>query len=104
MTHFYRGSKGNNDVTFEPKPHEYKIDKNTGMVKPTHGISVFDNPHSLENKGFTPNLLDLASVPKTLQIKQRGSDPHHSEIMPLKSMQIEPYKEALRQIKVKTTD
>jgi hypothetical protein len=81
MTYFYRGSKGNTKVSFEPKPYEYKIDKNTNLVKPTHGISVFDNPESLLKKGFTPNLLDYDSIPKTLQIKQRGNDPHHYEIM-----------------------
>jgi len=89
-------------VTFEAKPHEYKVDKNTGMVKPTHGISVFDNPDRLLSKGFTPYLLNLESVPKTLQIKQRGSDPHHYEIMPRRAMPIEEYKEELRQILVKS--
>ncbi len=102
MALFYRGSKGNANVNFEPRPHEYKINKNTGMVKHRNGISVFDNPDNLEDKGFIPNLLDLESLPKTLQIKQRGRDLHHYEIMPLFLMPLNEYKEALRQIRVKT--
>lgn len=104
MALFYRGSKGNANVNFEPRPHEYKINKNTKMVKPTHGISVFDNPDSLEDKGFIPNLLDSESLPKTLQIKQRGKDLHHYEIMPLFLMPLNEYKDALRQIFVTTLD
>jgi RHS repeat-associated protein len=40
---FFRGSKGSEGVDFTPKPNEYKIDPSTGLVKTSHGVSVFDN-------------------------------------------------------------
>ena len=49
---FYRRTRKGEKPTFEPKPNEYKIDKTTGNVKNTHGVSVFDNPTSVASKGF----------------------------------------------------
>jgi hypothetical protein len=51
---------------------------------------VFDNPQSVSSKGFVPHEVDQATLPKTLQIKQRGSDPAHYEIMPADGANLTP--------------
>ena len=79
---FYRGAKPGDAPSFEPRPNDFKVDPATGAVKPTHGVSVFDNPGSVTSKGFVPHEVDLSSVPPELRIVQRGADPAHFEIMP----------------------
>ena len=59
-------------------------------MKPTHGVSVFDNPQSVSSKGFVPHEVDQATVPDTLQIKQRGADPAHYEIKPAEGANLTP--------------
>jgi RHS repeat-associated protein len=98
---FWRGSKPSETVDFTPKPNEYKIDKSTGLVQNTHGVSVFDNPASVSSKGFTPNEIDMSTVSDKLQIKQRGADLHHYEIMPKNPMMEAEYKLELSKIKCK---
>lgn len=51
-------------------------------MKPTHGLSVFDNPASVSATNRIPYEIDLNSVPNTLQFIQRGLDPSHYEIVP----------------------
>lgn len=73
----------------------------TGFVKPTHGVSVFDNPDSVVSKGFEPHRIDLTSIPSDLQIIQRGNDPHHYEITPRPGTSLLPeeYAALLRRIR-----
>lgn len=97
---YYRGSKPGEPVSFHPKPNEYKIDNFTGMVKTTHGVSVFDNAASVSGKGFTPSQIDMSTVNDTLKIIQRGADPRHYEIVPASPMPLDDYIAALSQIKV----
>lgn len=99
LSSFWRGSKSGEPVSFEPKPNEYKV-KN-GMVQPTHGVSVFNNPESVRSKGFIANEIDMDTVPDTLQIKQRAKDPKHFEVMPKQPMPLDIYKEELGKIKTK---
>lgn len=98
---FFRGSDGRGNVNFTPKPNEYRIDPNTGLVRTTHGVSVFDNAESVLRRGFTPYEIDMNTVSDKLQIKQRGLDPHHFEIMPKSSMPEMEYKAELSKIKCK---
>lgn len=86
---FYRGAKGNANPDFTPKPNEIKVDAE-GFVKPTHGVSVFDNAESVSSKGFTPHKIDQSSVPDSLQIIQRGSDKSHFEITPAPDAKLTP--------------
>lgn len=79
---FYRGAKPGEAPSLEPRPNDFKVDAATGTVKPTHGVSVFDNPGSVTSKGFVPHEVDFASVPPELQIIQRGADAAHYEIVP----------------------
>lgn len=71
------------------------------MVKTSHGLFVFDNPNSVISKGFIPNEILEDSVPDTLKIIQRGSEPKHYEIVPKKTMSVEQYKKELSKIKCK---
>lgn len=80
---------------------EFKVDSTTGLVKPSHGVSVFDNPESVSGKGFVPHELDPESVPRSLKIEQRGRDPKHFENMPREPTRVEQYKEDLSKITVK---
>ncbi|MDR0746520.1 MAG: RHS domain-containing protein, partial [Helicobacteraceae bacterium] len=97
---FFRGAKKGEPVSFKAKPGEYRIDNKTGLVKDTHGVSVFDNPQSVMNKGFDPHKVDMSTVSGDLKIIQRGKDLHHYEIVPSKPMSLEAYQEALSKIKV----
>lgn len=98
---FWRGSTSNQSPDFTPKPNEYKIDIETGLVKNTHGVSVFNNPESVSSRGFFPNEIDLSTIPEDLQIKQRGNDLNHYEIMPKESMELDDYIESLNKIECK---
>jgi RHS repeat-associated protein len=79
---FFRGARPGEDPTFAPRPNEYKVDPATGTVRPTHGVSVFDNPGSVASKGFEPHEVNQSTIPSQLHIIQRGADPHHYEIVP----------------------
>ena len=76
--------------TITPRPNEFKVDGATGNVKPTHGVSVFDNPTSVSSKGFTPHRVDQSTVPENLQIIQRGRDPAHFDITPKPDANLTP--------------
>jgi RHS repeat-associated protein len=79
---FYRGAKPEAAPSLVPRPNDFKVDPKTGFVKDTHGVSVFDNPASVSSKGFVPHRIDQNSIPDSLRIIQRGSDPRHFEIVP----------------------
>ena len=79
---FFRGARPGEDPTFAPRPNEYKVDPATGTVRPTHGVSVFDNPGSVASKGFEPHEVNQSTIPSQLRIIQRGGDLHHYEIVP----------------------
>jgi RHS repeat-associated protein len=98
---YFRGASGGEEPTFTPRPNEYKVDPNTGYVKPTHGVSVFDNPDSVSSRGYTPHELDPESIPDSLRIIQRGRDPRHFEIVPKPGANLTPeeFTEALCQIR-----
>lgn len=98
---YYRGARNDDSPSFAPKSNEYKIDKATGLVKNTHGVSVFDNKESVSKNGFTPHEVDLNTLSNKLKIKQRGNDPKHYEIMPKENMSLDDYKKELSKIKCK---
>lgn len=101
---FFRGAKPGEAPSFEPRPNDFKVDPATGTVKPTHGVSVFDNPGSVTSKGFVPHEVDVSSVPPDLQIIQRGADPTHFEITPQVGANLTPeqYKGLMCQIVCKS--
>jgi hypothetical protein len=87
---FFRGAKPGASPSFVPKPGEFKIDPLTGSVKPTHGVSVFDNAESVVEKGMVPHKVDKATISPALQVKQRGADPSHFEITPADGINLTP--------------
>jgi RHS repeat-associated protein len=87
--------RGGNDFTV--KPGDIKIDKETGLVKTTHGVSLEVHPANAEKFG-TPYKIE--SIPKGLKIEQRGQRLDHFEIMPAKPMKLEEFQMLLNQVKV----
>jgi hypothetical protein len=72
-----------------------RVDPATGLLRTTHGISVFDRPDGLDRFG---GAYEVVSLPDKLRIIQRGRDTHHFEIVPAIPMPPEEYEEALQQI------
>jgi hypothetical protein len=97
---YYRGAKPGEEPSFVPRPNDYKVDTNTGFVKDTHGVSVFDNPGSVSRNNYVPHQIDMDTVPDSLRIIQRGNDPRHFEIVPKPGANLTPdeYTNALCQI------
>ncbi len=87
---FFRGARGTDAPSFTPRPNEFKVDPETGLVRDTHGVSVFDNPDSVSSKGFTPHEINPSTIPDELRIIQRGQDPHHYEIVPQPGANLTP--------------
>jgi hypothetical protein len=87
---FFRGSRPGESPSFTPRPNEYKVDRATGTVKSTHGVSVYDNADSVSARGFEPHQLDLNTVPSELRIIQRGQDLRHYEIVPQPGANLTP--------------
>lgn len=71
---FYRGGS-----LFLAKLNEVKIDRNTGFLKPTNGISVHLDPNKVRRFGEAYKIIYL---PDTLKMIQRGRDQQHYEIVP----------------------
>lgn len=88
----YRG--GNN---FQLKPNEFKLNKETGLVKPTHGVSLDVDPNTVSKFG---GAYKIESLPDGLKVIQRGQRKEHFEIVPSNEMSIEKFQSLLNQIKV----
>jgi hypothetical protein len=87
---YYRGGS-----SLLARPGEVRSDPATGLLRTTHGISVFDRPDNLDRFG---GAYEVMTVPDTLRIIQRGRDPHHFEIVPAVPMSLAEYEKALQQI------
>ncbi len=57
---FYRG--GN---SLKPRSQDVRIDPTNGLLRPTHGISVFDEPEGLDRFG---GAYRVTGVPDTLRL------------------------------------
>ncbi len=88
----YRGGK-----EFKLKPGEYKINKESGMVKTTHGVSLDTQPETVSKFG---GAYRIESMPDELQIIQRGKRAEHFEIVPKVEMSVEKFQNLLDEIKV----
>lgn len=87
---YYRGGP-----SMKPKRRDVHIDQATGLVLPTHGVSVFNRPKNLERFG---GAYRLAHVPVELTIIQRGLDPSHFEVVPARPMTMGEYEQALNRV------
>ena len=87
---FYRG--GN---SLKPRRQDVRLDTTTGLLRPTHGVSVFDRPDGLDRFG---GAYRLTAIPANLRIVQRGRNPHHHEVVLAYPMTLAEYEAALRRI------
>jgi hypothetical protein len=87
---YFRG--GN---SLKPRARDVKIDKATALVQPLRGVSVYNRPDNLEKFGGAHR---VTNVPAELQIVQRGQDPTHFEIVPVRPITWAEYEEALNKI------
>ena len=87
---FFRGARAGERPTFVPRENEFRVDRETGLVRPTHGVSVFDNPQSVISRGFEPHEIDPATIPDNLTFIQRGEDLAHYEIVPRPGANLTP--------------
>jgi hypothetical protein len=90
MASFYRGGP-----SLAPRQIDVMINPKTGMVGTTRGVSVFDLPDGLDRFG---GAYELGPIPETLQVIQRGRDPHHHEITPAQPMTFDEYSAELAKI------
>jgi hypothetical protein len=89
-TTYYRGG-----TSLRPRRRDIQLDPQTGLVLPTRGISVFSRPDNLDRFGGAHA---ITNVPAELQIIQRGRDPTHFEIVPVRPMPQQEYEDALDKI------
>jgi hypothetical protein len=85
--------RGGTDLT--AKPGECRIDKSTGLLKSSHGVSLNTDPAKLARFGGASQ---IRSLPKGLKIIQRGADPSHFEVVPARPMTPSEYQNLLHRI------
>ncbi|NER92271.1 MAG: hypothetical protein F6J86_00100 [Symploca sp. SIO1B1] len=83
--------------SFKLRPTEYIMDKVTGLVKPTHGVSLDIEPNNVDKFG---GAYQIKSIPPELKIVQRGSRMSHFEVVPREAMQLEDFQAALNKIEL----
>ena len=77
---------------------DIQIDKATGLVKPTHGLSLDVDAAAMEKFG---GAFQVESIPAELKIIQRGGRMGHFEIVPREAMTPEGFQEFANQIVLK---
>ena len=87
---YYRGGP-----SLAPRRIDVIINRKTGIVMPTRGVSVFDRPDGLDRFG---GAFEVETIPNTLQIVKTGQNPHHYEIAPAFEMTFERYEFELAKI------
>jgi RHS repeat-associated protein len=87
---FFRGANPGEEPSFMPRPNEFRVDPETGFVRGTHGVSVFNNPGSVASRGYEPYEVNMSSVPDELTLIQRGQDLTHYEIVPAPGVGLTP--------------
>ena len=88
----YRGG-----TSFQLKPGEFKINKETGLVKTTHGVSLDVDANTVAKFG---GAYKIESIPEGLKIIQRGKRAEHFEIVPTKEISVEKFQSLLNKVKV----
>jgi hypothetical protein len=87
---YYRGGS-----SLKPKSFEVRVNPGTGLLKLTHGVSVFDRPDNLDRFG---GAYEITNVPAGPTIIQRGRDPRHFEIVLAQPMTFAEYETELSKI------
>ena len=86
----FRGGK-----SFDVRPIDVKLDKTTGLVIPTKGLSLDLLPSNVERFGGAH---EITSIPKELKIIQRGERLEHFEIVPREPMTPEAFQELTKKV------
>jgi hypothetical protein len=76
---------------------DIQVDPVTGLVKPTHGLSLDLDADAMERFG---GAFLVESVPRELKIIQRGRRMGHFEIVPRQAMTPERFQELAHQIRL----
>ena len=92
MPTVYRGGRS---LVF--RPHEVKLDRKTGLLKTTHGVSVDAEPGKVEPFG---GAYAVRGIPEGLTIVQRGRRLLHYEIVPSFPMTFDDYQALLDQVEL----
>jgi hypothetical protein len=85
--------RGGTDLTV--KPGEVKIDPLTGLVQPTHGLSLETDPSGLARFGGAHK---VKSIPNELRIMQRGKRHTHFELVPKQPMTPARFQDLVKQV------
>lgn len=72
-----------------------------GKVQPGYGVSLSTNKYKMQRFGGAYRLI---SYPTTLEIKHRGNDPEHYELMPVREMTREDYQSELNKVQLERED
>jgi hypothetical protein len=86
----YRGGAG-----LTVRPGDVKVDRQTGLIQTTHGLSLDTDPAGLSRFGGARKVL---SIPDELHIAQRGQRETHFEIVPKEPMTLDRFQELVSQI------
>jgi len=81
-----------------PRRIDVIINRKTGLVLPTRGVSVFDIPDGLGRFG---GAYEVGLIPPALWVVKTGKSPHHFEIAPAFEMSFEQYEAELATIALK---
>ena len=79
------------------KPHEVKLNRKTGLLKTTHGVSVDAMPEHVARFG---GAYLVRGAPPLLTIVQRGQRDAHYEIVPAIPMTPAQYQTLLDQVEL----
>jgi hypothetical protein len=90
MSTYYRGGP-----SLAARPIDVIINRGTGLVSPTRGVSVFDRADGLDRFG---GAYEAGPIPQSLKIVKTGRDPHHYEIAPAYEMTFDEYAAELAKI------
>jgi hypothetical protein len=93
MNTYYRGGP-----SLAARLIDVTINQRTGLVAPTRGVSVFDQPNGLERFGGAH---EVGPIPATLKIVKTGRNPHHFEIAPAFAMTLDAYQAELAKVALK---
>lgn len=88
--------RGGHSLTF--KLHEVILDRRTGLLKTTHGVSVDAAPEHVAQFG---GAYVVRGLPEGLKIIQRGRRPTHYEIVPTFPVTPDQYQSLLDQVELK---
>ncbi len=83
--------------SLQARPTDVKIEKATGLLKTTHGLSLNVSAEAMSRFG---GAFRIESIPPELRIIQRGKELTHFEIVPREPMTPQRFQELLDQIKI----